>query len=37
MTEKNLIVTKIEKGKGFTVEIASKESKDINFDWFIVN
>ncbi|HEX7455882.1 MAG TPA: hypothetical protein VF303_00225, partial [Candidatus Nanoarchaeia archaeon] len=37
LTEKNLTVTKKEAEKGFTVEIISPESKDITFDWFIVN
>jgi hypothetical protein len=37
LTEKNLTVTKKEADKGFTVEIVSPESKDIEFDWLIVN
>jgi len=31
-----LTVTKKVNGK-FTVEIKSKDSKDITFDWFIIN
>jgi len=37
LTKEVLAVTKKEVGKGFTVEIISPETKDIKFDWFIIN
>lgn len=37
LTGKNFNVTQKEAGKGFTVEIISPETKDIDFDWFIIN
>lgn len=37
LTDKNFNVTQKEVGKGFTVEIINPETKNIDFDWFIIN